>query len=260
MAEGRSVGRARLVRATRRRNGSTAGGGWRVAGGGWRVAGGGWRVAGGGWRVAGGGWRVAGGGWRVAGTKPFCSGYGIIDRALVTAGTSEGYRLFDLDIANQVVGVHAGSWPAVGIAESHSETLDFGGPPVPTELAVGGPGFYLDRPGFWFGAVGVAACWHGGARGLVTHLATTLSPDTSEPVQTTLGQGCGAPWCDAQRAHGDSGRHRSRPTRPVESGQSTGADHPIRCRPRGHPHLGTHCGCGWGPSTLSRPGSSPTGS
>jgi hypothetical protein len=31
-------------------------------------------------------------------------------------------------------------------------------------VAVGDPGDYLDRPGFWHGAIGVAACWLGGAR------------------------------------------------------------------------------------------------
>ena len=29
-------------------------------------------------------------------------------------------------------------------------------------LPVGQPGQYLTRPGFWAGAIGVAACWHGG--------------------------------------------------------------------------------------------------
>ena len=37
---------------------------------------------------------------------------------------------------------------------------------VPEEAAIGEPGFYLSRPGFWHGAVGVAACWAGGAQGL----------------------------------------------------------------------------------------------
>jgi hypothetical protein len=32
---------------------------------------------------------------------------------------------------------------------------------------IGGPNWYLDRPGFWHGALGPAACWAGGAIGLV---------------------------------------------------------------------------------------------
>jgi hypothetical protein len=31
-------------------------------------------------------------------------------------------------------------------------------------VAVGDPDGYLSRPGFWHGAIGVAACWLGGAR------------------------------------------------------------------------------------------------
>ncbi len=37
-------------------------------------------------------------------------------------------------------------------------------PGVPA-VPVGGPGAYLDRPGFWHGGAGVAACWYGGALG-----------------------------------------------------------------------------------------------
>jgi hypothetical protein len=35
---------------------------------------------------------------------------------------------------------------------------------------VGSPGEYLQRAGFWYGAIGVAACWLGGARGVAAAL------------------------------------------------------------------------------------------
>ena len=73
-----------------------------------------------------------------------------------------------------------------------SETLDFGGPPVPMSLSVGPPNFYLERPGFWFGATGVAACWFGGASGLaeqccgasarIHQTLSSSSSDTSSPT------------------------------------------------------------------------------
>jgi alkylation response protein AidB-like acyl-CoA dehydrogenase len=91
------------------------------------------------------------GGWRLAGSKPFCSGSTRIDRALVTAECDDGYRLFDLSVAENVVAVHPGSWPSVGMADSLSDTLEFGGPPVPTSLAVGPPNFYLERAGSGLG-------------------------------------------------------------------------------------------------------------
>jgi alkylation response protein AidB-like acyl-CoA dehydrogenase len=126
-------------------------------------------------------------GWHLSGTKPFCSGSTHIDRALLTAECNDGYRLFDISVAENVVAVHPGSWPAVGMADSLSDTLDFGGPPVPTDRAVGPPDFYLERPGFWFGGTGVAACWFGGARGLVEHVLRSVGPQPSELVVVELG-------------------------------------------------------------------------
>ena len=132
--------------------------------------------------------RLKADGWQLSGEKPFCSGSTRIDRALVTAECSDGYRLFDVSVAENVIRVHPGSWPAVGMADSLSETLDFGGAPLPGTSEVGPPNFYLERPGFWFGATGVAACWYGGARGLVEHLVRSLGTDPSELVVAELGE------------------------------------------------------------------------
>jgi alkylation response protein AidB-like acyl-CoA dehydrogenase len=126
-------------------------------------------------------------GWHLSGQKPFCSGSGVIDRALVTAETSDGYRLFDISVADNVTYAQPDSWPAVGMAGSYSDTLEFGGPPIPDERAIGGPDFYLQRPGFWFGAVGVAACWYGGAQGLVSYLSGFLGPHPSDYALVELG-------------------------------------------------------------------------
>jgi alkylation response protein AidB-like acyl-CoA dehydrogenase len=130
---------------------------------------------------------LAADGWHLAGAKPFCSGGTHIDRALITAECDDGYRLFDISVAENVVRVHPGSWAAVGMADSMSDTLDIGGPPVPASRAVGPPNFYLERPGFWFGGTGVAACWYGGARGLVEHVLRSIGPHPSELVAVELG-------------------------------------------------------------------------
>jgi hypothetical protein len=61
------------------------------------------------------------------------------------------------------------------------------GSAVPLHGAVGGADFYLERPGFWFGAIGVAACWYGGAAGLVEHLGCTLDPSSSDLVLADFG-------------------------------------------------------------------------
>jgi alkylation response protein AidB-like acyl-CoA dehydrogenase len=127
------------------------------------------------------------GGWRLTGSKAFCSGSSIIDRALVTAEAPDGYRIFDIKVSEQVSNVHEDSWPAVGMADSLSHTLDFEGPIIANEFEVGGPGFYTNRPGFWFGAAGVAACWYGGALGLVESLKNSISTDPNPHVQADLG-------------------------------------------------------------------------
>lgn len=58
---------------------------------------------------------------------------------------------------------------------------------MPKSSAVGPPNFYLGRPGFWFGATGVASCWYGGARGLVEHLLRSIGPNPSELLAVELG-------------------------------------------------------------------------
>ena len=126
-------------------------------------------------------------GWHLKGEKAFCSGSTRIDRALVTAECEDGYRLFDVSVAESVKGSMPGRGPPSVMADSLSETLDFGGPPVPRSSAVGPPNFYLERPGFWFGATGVAACWYGGARGLVHDVLRSIGPHPSEPILAEIG-------------------------------------------------------------------------
>jgi alkylation response protein AidB-like acyl-CoA dehydrogenase len=132
--------------------------------------------------------RFEGDGWRLAGEKPFCSGVGTLQRALVTAEAPDGYRLFDISVADNVVEIREGTWAAVGMAGSRSETAVFGGRPIPTTRAIGDPGFYLDRPGFWFGGTGVAACWFGGARGLLRHTIQVLGTEVSDLVAAEVGR------------------------------------------------------------------------
>jgi hypothetical protein len=98
-------------------------------------------------------------GWRLTGLKQYCSGARVCTDALVTAAAPDGIRLFA--VAAGGLAPVPGSWPATGMAGS--DTLDVGFDDVPAE-PVGPPGGYTGRPGFTHGGVGVAACWHGGAR------------------------------------------------------------------------------------------------
>ena len=107
-------------------------------------------------------------GWRLDGTKPWCSGAGCCDRALVTARTDDGYRLFAVDLADPRAAAVDGTWPAAAMQGSDSRSVRFDGAPAEP---MGGPQEYLERPGFWHGAVGVAAVWWGGAREIGRALA-----------------------------------------------------------------------------------------
>jgi hypothetical protein len=121
-------------------------------------------------------------GWHLQGRKPWASGAGTLTDALVTAATSDGNRLFLVPLTMGNVTVVSGTWPAVGMAGSDSFDVELD-VVVDGDSLVGPPGWYVDRAGFWFGSVGVAACWLGGALGLVRALHSDLalrSPDTHQ--------------------------------------------------------------------------------
>jgi alkylation response protein AidB-like acyl-CoA dehydrogenase len=101
-------------------------------------------------------------GWQLDGTKPWCSGAGCCDAALVTAQTEDGYRLFAVDLHDESVSPVDGTWPARSMRGSDSRSVCFSATPA---VAIGDVGAYLSRPGFWHGAAGVAAVWLGGAAG-----------------------------------------------------------------------------------------------
>jgi alkylation response protein AidB-like acyl-CoA dehydrogenase len=120
-------------------------------------------------------------GWVIEGQKEFCSGAGMLERALVTADSPDGPRMFDLDVRAAIALAH--TWPAVGMAASDSATVSFPGLRASPAQQVGPPGFYTRRIGFWWGAAGVASCWWGGARGLVETVGLKLSPADADEHQ-----------------------------------------------------------------------------
>lgn len=102
----------------------------------------------------------SGDGWSLNGTKAWCSGAGMCTHALVTARHDDERPLFAVDLAHPGVSVDLGAWRAAGMSRSATGSVTFDEVPA---RAVGGPGDYLDRAGFWHGGMGVAACWLGGA-------------------------------------------------------------------------------------------------
>ncbi|MBF4571616.1 acyl-CoA dehydrogenase [Herbiconiux sp. VKM Ac-1786] len=107
-------------------------------------------------------------GWTLSGTKPWCSLAGDLSHALVTAhverpdGGSER-RLFAVGLQRGGVVVHPEAWISRGMPTVPSGPVDFDAVPA---VPVGAPGWYLERDGFEWGGIGVAACWFGGAVGV----------------------------------------------------------------------------------------------
>ena len=105
---------------------------------------------------------------KLEGVKPWCSGSGLCSHALVTGHGVDGNReLFAVDLAQPGVTPLASSWRNAGMAASDTRSVRFDDAPA---MPIGAPGDYLARPGFWHGAIGVAACWLGGARAVAAPL------------------------------------------------------------------------------------------
>jgi alkylation response protein AidB-like acyl-CoA dehydrogenase len=104
----------------------------------------------------------------LTGTKPWCSLGGMLDHALVTAHTDRGRGLYAVDLSDPTVTAEPPeSWVARGLAHVTSGPVHFADTPA---RPIGTAGWYLERAGFAWGGIGVAACWYGGASALYTTL------------------------------------------------------------------------------------------
>ena len=123
------------------------------------------------------------GSFRLDGTKPWCSLAQHVDHAVVTAHTSPtARRAFVVDLA------HPGAthddprgWVSRGLPALVSVATHYDGVPA---SPVGEDDWYLQRPGFAWGGMGVAACWYGAAVGLARTLGSACG--RREPDQVAL--------------------------------------------------------------------------
>ena len=122
---------------------------------------------------------------KVSGSKPFCSGLGIVDRALVAVRDRDGFDwLIDLDVASSSSVRHdVTGWKTAALADTRTGTVAFVDHPVDGERSVGGPRWYVDRPGFWRGSCGPAACWAGAAAGLADRAEEFAGDDPHRRAQ-----------------------------------------------------------------------------
>ncbi len=112
----------------------------------------------------------------MAGQKPFCSGATMVDWALLTCRDEAGEVVLALvDVHDELVEPGASSWVGHGMRQADTRPVLFHTAPV--RCLVGVPNWYLTRPGFWHGAIGVAACWFGGALGVADTLRASVGDD-----------------------------------------------------------------------------------
>ncbi|CAN5509959.1 acyl-CoA dehydrogenase [soil metagenome] len=106
---------------------------------------------------------------RLSGTKSFCIGGGLLDRALITVRAGGSVVLVDVDVdpGQDTVRFDLDAWISPAFATTRTATTTFRSHRLDDDAVIGEPGWYLDRVGFWHGACGPAACWAGGAAGLV---------------------------------------------------------------------------------------------
>lgn len=99
------------------------------------------------------------------GRKAWCSGARSLSHGLLTVWRNDGTGPFlaSVDMHQPGVQVSQESWPAIGMAASASVDVVFC---AARAQLLGQAGDYLNRPGFWQGGAGIAACWLGGAQAL----------------------------------------------------------------------------------------------
>ncbi|NTY90237.1 acyl-CoA dehydrogenase [Pseudomonas putida] len=115
---------------------------------------------------------------QLQGRKAWCSGALQIDRALLTAWENDQPQLVAIELSHPSQRIQAEQWQAVGMASTASVTVEFDNSPG---LAIGTPGQYLSRPGFWQGGAGIAACWYGAAEALAGYLREHCNKPRPDP-------------------------------------------------------------------------------
>ncbi|MFF8895531.1 acyl-CoA dehydrogenase family protein [Brevibacterium casei] len=121
------------------------------------------------------------------GEKAWCSLATELTHAIVSVRLGEARQTVAVDLTGPGVRPAEADWPALGLAEIPSGPIVFDGARA-TE--VGPPEWYLQRPGFAWGGIRVAACWFGGALGLARNAAQRHfgRPQPSPLGAMTLGQ------------------------------------------------------------------------
>lgn len=110
---------------------------------------------------------------RLRGRKAWCSGAAVVSHGLLTAWDDAGRQcLVAVDLNQPGVRITSDGWQAVGMAATASVDIFFDDAEA---RRIGPPAGYLERPGFWQGGAGIAACWYGGTEALAEYLRASAS-------------------------------------------------------------------------------------
>lgn len=109
-----------------------------------------------------------GDGLQINGRKAWCSGAAVLSHALMTAWDEDDQQqLVAVDLSQPGVTITQDGWRAVGMGATGSVEVGFD---RAQGVAIGKPGDYLSRPGFWQGGIGIAACWYGASSAIAIRL------------------------------------------------------------------------------------------
>lgn len=123
----------------------------------------------------------------LTGVLKFASGAGIIDRALVPVSVDDEHQLL-VDLAVDGLPVDETGWQTSAMTVSHTHTVPVAGIRVAMADVIGDRDFYLERPGFFPGGIGVAAVWAGGISRVLDALLTWLGGHSSPATDVRLGR------------------------------------------------------------------------
>jgi hypothetical protein len=123
---------------------------------------------------------------KLSGRKAWCSGAAAITHALVTYRTADNSpALACVCLRDPGIEITGEGWHAVGMADTGSVDVCFDNVAA---RAVGAPGAYLQRPGFWHGGAGIAACWYGGVLPLADALMKKVAAREDPHALAHLGR------------------------------------------------------------------------
>ena len=121
----------------------------------------------------------------LSGRKAWCSGANLVSHALVTGWDEQGLPwLAAVALDSPGVKVTGEGWAAVGMGLADSPEVVFSDVEA---MPIGRPGQYVDRPGFWHGGCGIAACWYGGCQPLAGVLAELVANRSNPHAAAQLG-------------------------------------------------------------------------